>query len=467
MGSIVTNGSSVIRKKIGLFSCVLFGLAMLLPIAPVPVYSEIQPLSQGHMAMCYLLASIPMAFSAWSFGSLGAEFPRAGSSYTFTSKSIHPYLGFVVGWTLLLDYGLFPLLNYVVMSMFICSLFPALNYTIVIIVTIILICIVNLLGIKSIASVNNILTIFGFLVVFYFLYTAITALNGGAGAGMSSIGFYNPDSFNLHLVLTGASIACFSYLGFDAITTLAEDIIEPRKNLPRATISTCIVMTLVFIVMSWLAQNLFPGFEYSNQDLGFLDAAGIAGGAVMTNAITLAMIAGGFAFSLDMMAGVTRLLFGMGRDGVLPKKVFGYISNKGVPVWNIVIITVFSLIFSNVTLGDLIPLINFGGLFAFVCVNLSVIIRFFVKKRQRSGLANILKWLVLPGLGFVTCLILWVSLPTKWLGGSWFLVGVIYLAVLSRGFRKPIRAFGADDEADVEAVAETVTGPELETGKGE
>lgn len=394
------------------------------------------------MALCYLFAAIPMAFSAWSFGSLGAEFPRAGSSYTFVSKGIHPYLGFVVGWTILLDYGLFPLLNYVVLSIFVCELFPTLSYTTVIIVSIVLICIVNLLGIKSIASVNNILTIFGFLVLFYFLYTATRALNAGAGMGMTTLGLYNPETFSFGKLLTGTSIACFSYLGFDAITTLAEDVKEPKKTLPKATVFTCLIMTTVFVIMSWLAQNLYPALTYSNPDAAFMDAARVAGGATMANAITLAMVAGAFAFSLDMMAGVTRLLFGMGRDGVLPKKIFGYVNKKGVPVWNIIIVTIFCLIFSNVSLGDLIPLINFGGLLAFTCVNLAVVTHFYIKKKQRGGIANTCKWLIFPALGFLTCFVLWLSLPTKWLGASWLAVGVIYLGILTRGFKNKITAFG-------------------------
>ena len=445
MATATINNGAEIRKKIGLFSCVLFGLALLLPLAPVPVYGEIQPLTQGHMALSYILAAVPMAFTAWSFGAMGAEFPRAGSSYTFVSKGIHPYLGFVVGWTILLDYGLFPLLNYVTFSIYFCELFPGANYTVVILVAIVACCIINMLGIKSIATINNILTIFGFLVVFYFLYAATHTLSEGVGLGMTTLGVYNPETFSFPLLITGASIACFSYLGFDAITTLAEDVKEPKKVLPKATILTCLIMTVFFIFMSWFAQNLHPGFDYANPDAAFIDAARVAGGAVMSNLISIAMVACTFAFSMDMMAGITRLLFGMGRDGVLPKKVFGHANKKGVPVYNILIITAICLVFSSATLGDLIPLINYGGLLAFTCVNLAVIIHFFGKKKLRGGGGNVAKWLVLPGIGFITCVALWFSLPTKWLGTAWLVIGIIYLAVYTRGFKRRITAF--DDEA--------------------
>jgi len=450
--SATLDSGSDVRKKIGLFSCILFGLALLLPLAPVPQYGIIQPISAGHMALAYLIAFIPMAFTALSFGAMGAEFPRAGSSYTFVSRSIHPYLGFVVGWTILLDYGLFPLFNYVTFSIYVCQLFPFLNYTAVILISIIVVFVINMLGIKSIASINNILTIFGFVAVFYFIFVGFHALAGGAGNGLSTLAIYNPDTFSLSALFTGASVACISYLGFDAITTLAEDVKEPKKTLPRATILTCLIMTIIFILMAFLAQNLFPSFNYTDPNAAFMDAAQVAGGAVMSNLISIAMVACTFAFSIDMMASITRLLFGMGRDGVFPKKVFGYANKKGVPVYNIVIITIICLVFSWATLGDLINVINFGGLFAFTFVNLSVIVHFFIRKKQRDG-ANIAKYLILPAIGFLACALLWYSLPTKWLGGSWLALGVVYLLIYTRGFKRKITAFDEKPE-EAPAVAE-------------
>lgn len=447
------------KKKIGLMSALLFGMALLLPIAPVPVYGVIQPLTQGHMALAYLAAAIPMTFVAYSFGLLGVEFPRAGSSYTFVSEAMNPYLGTVVGWAILLDYGLFPLLNYVVTATFLCEMFPGLNFTACIIGCIIIICIINLLGIKSISIVNNILTIFGFLVVFYFVYCSITTFSDpGSGMKFSSIGLVNPDIFSWPLLLTGASIACFSFLGFDAITTLSEDINNPKKVLPKALILTCVLMCVVFIVMSWLAQCAYPSFEYSNMDVAFIDPAIAVGGKLMGDLILLAMIAGGLAFSLDMMAGVTRLLFGMGRDGVLPKKVFGYVNKKGVPVYNIILVTVFCLCFTNMKLGDLMPMINFGALIAFMMVNLSVIVHFFVRSNIRQGAKNLMKYLIMPGIGFITCFALWISLPmnSKLVGGSWLVAGVIYIAIWSKGFKKKFKLHG-----EMEPIEEEAPAPEI------
>ncbi len=450
------------KKKIGLASCLLFGMAMLLPIAPVPVYGVITGVSKGHMALAYLIAMIPMSFSALSFGLMGAEFPSAGSSYTFTGKSISPYLGFVTGWAILLDYGLFPLLNYIVLALFATQLFPGLPFNVVIVASIILICIVNLTGIKSLATVNNILTIFGFLIAFYFIYAAITALNNGVGTGFSSVALVNSETFSWGTVITGASIACFSFIGFDAITTLSEEVKSPRTTLPMATIITCISMALLFALMAFLAQGVFPDIsKFTDPDAAFLDVAMVAGGQTLKSAVILAMVAGALAFSLDMMAGVSRLLYGMGRDGVLPKKVFGYVHPKtNVPVYNVLLVTAFCLAGTNIELGDLIPVINFGGLFAFVCVNASVISHFYIRRQRRQGFVNKVLYLIFPGLGCLTCLVLWLGLPmnAKLIGGAWTLAGIIYMAVLTKGFKNSMPEMkGETEDTDVEEISVPVT----------
>jgi putrescine importer len=432
----------VLKRQLGLLACVLYGMAILLPIAPVPIYGFLTELSGGHMALAYVLACIPMAFSAWSYGQMGAEFPYAGASYTFVSRCISPHLGFLTGWIIQLDYILFPLLNYIVLGLYTNSLFPALSAKSIIIFSIILICIINCLGIKSLATINNILTIFGFLVAFYFIYAAIAVLQGGGvGTGFSSVAFVNPETFNWGAVITGASIACFSFIGFDIMTTLAEETIEPKKNLPRATLIVCFAMAFLFAVMSYLAQAVFPDYTaFTNPDVAFVEVAVLAGGETLSKAISLAMVAGAFAFSMDMMAAATRMLFGMGRDGVLPKKVFGYVHPKtGAPVYNVILVSIIALIGSGIALGDLIPLINFGGLFAYILVNLSCILHFFGKERKRTGW-DIFKYLIVPGLGFLTVLTLWLMLPgnAKLIGSVWGVLGIIYMAILTKGFKNPM-----------------------------
>lgn len=451
------------RKKIGLFSAILFGIGLIFPIAPVAIYGTVQPISMGHMAICYMLAAIPMTFTAWSFGAMGAEFPRAGSSYTFVANGINPYLGFMTGWGILMDYILFPIMNFVISAVYVQELFgwtSGTSYWIIIAVSVVLVAVMNLLGIKSIATMNNIITIFGFLVVIYFVISACGALGSGAGDGFTPIALYNPETFDVQLILAGTAIACFSFLGFDGITTLVEDIKEPKKNLPKATIFTCLIMMVVFMVMAYLGQCVYPDFNgFANPDSAFIDVAMAAGGETLANIITIAVIVCAYAFSLDMLAGVTRLLFGMGRDGVLPKKFFGYQNKKGVPVYNVLLISVICLVGCNMSLGDLFPLIDFGGIFAFILVNLAVIIHFFGRKKQRSG-SCIFKYLIAPGLGFLACIVVWLSLSSmaKTVGFIWLGIGLIYMVAWTRGFKRPMKPIAdisdLDDAPEAEAASE-------------
>lgn len=444
------------KKKIGLFSAVLFGIALIFPIAPVAIYGTVQPISMGHMAICYLLAAIPMTFTAWSFGAMGAEFPRAGSSYSFVANGVNPYLGFITGWGILLDYILFPVMNFVILAIYAQALFgvsSTLSYWIIIIISVILITIMNLMGIKSVATVNNLITIGGFAVVFYFIFAAVGALNHGVGDGFTMNALYDPGTFDFKLILAGTAIACFSFLGFDGITNLVEEIKEPKKNLPRATVLTCLIMMAVFVAMAYLGQCLYPDYTaFSDPNSAFLDVAAAAGGQRLATVISIALVVCAYAFSLDMIAGVTRLLLGMGRDGVLPKKVFGYTNKKGIPVYNILLVALVCLVGSNLTLGDLFPIINFGGIFAFIMVNLSVIIHFYGHKKERSA-GSTWKYLIVPGLGFLACIVVWFSLSSnaKIVGFSWLAVGIIYMLIWTRGFKRPMKPISDSEWEKIQA----------------
>lgn len=434
------NDPVVLKRQIGLWACFFYGVGILLPIAPVPVYGVIVGVSNGHAALSYFVAMFAMAFSAWTYGQMGAEFPVAGSSYTFVSRGLGSHLGFLAGWAILVDYLLMPALNYLVLGLYLNALFPSIPTIYIVWVAIVVTCIINLIGIKSLANINGILTVFGFLVGAYFIYACKVVLNQHVGTGFSAVALYNPKTFTWRGLLTGSSIAAFSYIGFDVMTTLAEETKEPRKTLPRATLMVCFIMGLFYTLFTFVAQAVHPSIEFVSTGVEILDVALIAGGATVKNAICIAMVAGALAYSIDMMAAVSRLLFGMGRDGVLPKKIFGYIHPKTyVPVWNTIIVSLLCFALSKMTIDKLIPLINFGGLFAYICVNASCFRYFFMKQQQRKGW-DFIRYGIVPIVGFLTMLILWFSLESsaKTIGFIWLALGIIYILVFTRGFRRPM-----------------------------
>ncbi|MEL7563722.1 MAG: APC family permease [Dehalobacterium sp.] len=369
---------------------------------------------------------------------MAGAYPVAGSAYAYTQRAINPHLGFLSGWAILLDYALFPILNYIVIAIYVSTLVPSIPYWGTVIASILIVTIVNLLGIKSLSKVNNALVIFMFIAVAYFIIASFTSLTAGVGSGFTMLPFYNPETFEMSALLLGTSIACFSFMGFDAMTTLAEEVRNPGKTLSKATIIVCFFMGFLFVLQAYFAQAVFPDFsKFTNLDSAFFDVAVTAGGQSLGTFISIAMIAGALANAIDSQAGVARVLYGMGRDEVIPKKFFAYLHPKTkVPAYTILLMAVLAIVGATQGLEMIITMINFGALTAFMFVNLSVIAHFYIRSNQRGG-AGFVKFLLMPLIGFTTCFILFISLSStaKLAGFSWLAVGLIYLAFSTNFFR--------------------------------
>lgn len=427
-----------LKRELGFWEVILYGIAMMFPVAPVAVYGAVTTASFGHMALAYIVAVIPMSFTAYSYGQMAGAYPVAGSAYAYTQRAINPHLGFLSGWAILLDYALFPILNYIVIAIYVSTLIPSIPYWITVLASITIVTVVNLLGIKNLSKVNNALVIFMFIAVAYFIVASFTSLTRGVGAGFTMLPFYNPETFQMSALLLGTSIACFSFMGFDAMTTLAEEVTNPGKTLSKATIIVCFFMGALFVLQAYFAQSVFPDFsQFTNLDSAFFDVAITAGGQALGTFISIAMIAGALANAIDSQAGVARVLYGMGRDEVIPKKFFAYLHPKTkVPMYSVLLLAGIAVIGATQSLELIITMINFGALTAFMFVNLSVIAKFYVKNRQR-GLSGAIKYVVMPLIGFLTCLTLFINLSSaaKIAGFSWLAIGIIYLALTTNFFR--------------------------------
>lgn len=441
-----------LKRELGLWGLLAFGICMMFPIAPAAVYGSVTDVTLGHMALVYLIAVIPMSFTAWSYGQMAGAYPVAGSAYAYTQRAINPHLGFLTGWAVLLNYILFQVLNYVIIGVFASALFPGIPYWAIILIAVGLVTGINLLGIKNLTRVNTLLVLFMFVGVAYFVVSAATQLAHGVGLGFTTLPFYNPETFQWNTILMGTSIACFSFLGFEAMTTLAEETHNPARSISRATLIACFFMAFIFIIQAYFAQSIFPDFQnFSSLDSAFFEVCQKAGGQALATFITVVLIAGSLANALDCQTGVSRLLYGMGRDEVIPKKFFTYLSKRKVPVYNILLMGVLGIIGSALALETVITIINFGALIGFIMVNLSVIVHYYVKNKRR-GFSNTVKYLVIPGLGMITCTILLFSLTpqAKWVGITWLAIGVIYAAATTNFFRKTPKNLTMLEDASIE-----------------
>lgn len=431
------------KRVLTLKDLIIYGIVFITPTAPYPVFGIVGSIAHGHVALTYLIGMVAMMLTALSYGRMAAAFPAAGSTYTFTQRGLSVHLGFFAGWSMFLDYLLIPLLSVIYVGLTLHRIVPSVPYGFWVILSAVLITAINLMGIKMTARANQVMLVAMLISVAGFIACAVAALMRGVGQGtlLSVKPFYDPEHFNLSAVMTGSSVAALSYIGFDGVTTLSEDVENPQRNVLIATVLVCFLSAVFNIVQVYLAQLVWPDFQvFRDIETAFLDVSQRVGGPLLFHYVTFVLLVAGLGSALGGQAGASRLLFGMGRDEVLPKEFFAYLHPKyNTPTYNVFLLGGFAAVaafFINFQLAA--ELVNFGAFLGFICVNLAVINHFFLRGGKRRG-GEFLNYLVAPALGFVFCLYIWASLrPIAMIVGfSWLAIGIVYAAILTKGFKKP------------------------------
>ncbi|TDQ02639.1 MULTISPECIES: APC family permease [unclassified Leifsonia] len=441
-----------LKRSLGTPSLLLFGLAYMLPLAVFTTYGLVTETTGGHLAGAYFVTTIAMLFTAGSYASMVRAYPVAGSAYTYTQRTFGRHLGFLTGWTLLLDYLALPLLNYLVIGIYLNAAFPAVPAWVWVVGSVVVVTLLNVIGITLVSSAN--LALVGVQVVFIvvFVATGIAYLSGGATVPNLLDPFFSGNT-TLGGIAAGAAILALAFLGFDAVSTLSEEAKDARKSIPRAIILCTLVGGLLFIVTAYVAGLVFPDFtNFTDTDSAPLDVMTRIGGGALFTFFTAAYIAGSFASAMTSQASVARILFAMGRDGQLPRRVFAAIHPRFTTPWlSVLIVGVVGLIGALLLPLDVAAsVISFGALVAFSFVNLAVIKHYLIDQHER-GTRAVLAHLVAPLIGFALTVWLWtsLSLTTIIAGGIWVLIGVVLLAILTSGFRRkpPAMDFSEEDPA--------------------
>jgi putrescine importer len=431
-----------LRRVLSVWDLVFYGIVLIQPVAATGPFGVANVMSRGHIVTTILIAMVAMMFTAVSYGRMAALYPAAGSAYTYVGRAINPHIGFMVGWAMFLDYLIIPVLNVVYGSLSLQRLFPEIPFKVLVIALALLMTLLNLRGIKWTARANEILLAIMCVVIAIFLVEAVGYLyaHGGWGRLFSFEPFYNPKTFSLKAVATATSFAALTYIGFDGITTLAEDAKEPRRTVPLATVLVCLLTGIMGGLQVYLAQRIWPDFNsYPNVDTAFFDVCQVVGGKFLFNAMAVVLVIACAGSGLSGQVGAARILFGMGRDGVLPPTFFARMGKRtNTPFLNIILIGILALagalLLNYERAGELL---NFGAFLAFMGVNLAVIRSFYF----RSPEGHVPRWgadLLSPAFGFIFCLAIWIFLPNpaKVVGGIWCAVGFIYVAVTSKGFKR-------------------------------
>jgi putrescine importer len=441
-----------LRRTLTLWDLIFYGIVLIQPIAPVPLYGVAQKLSDGHFVTIILIALLAMLITAVSYGRMGALYPTAGSAYTYVGKGLNPHLGFLAGWAMILDYLLQPLINTVWISTALhersASLhIPQLPFAVWAALIAGVMTALNLAGVKSSARANKILLAVMSLVVAAFVWLAIRYLYGGQGwAGLFSMQpLYDPKTFNSHKILTATSFAALTYIGFDGVTTLAEDVENPKRNVLLAVVLTCIFAGVCSAGEAYLGARVWPDWRsFPNLETAYMDICRRVGGVLLFNAMFLILGVAAFGSGLTGTLGAARLLFGMGRDGVLPRKFFGYLKpGSGTPTYNILLIGGLAFIGAVALyhIGNAYEhageLLNFGAFLAFMGVNFACFWQFSVIAKKTGNDRRLLRDAILPLIGLAFCGVIWLNLNViaKTVGGIWFAVGLLYVAYKTNWFR--------------------------------
>ncbi|WP_116045513.1 APC family permease [Amycolatopsis palatopharyngis] len=432
--------------KLTLPSVVLIGVAYMAPVIVVTTFGVIASTTDGSAPLAYIFTTVAMLLTALSYSKMARAFPKSGSVYTYARRMLGSRIGFLAGWAILLDYFFLPMVAWLIQSIYLNAQFPAVPVWIWLIINIVLTTGINIVGIVLTDRVNKTLmalTLTGIVA----LATVCVHYLSTTSTGPPADAFWNSGT-TVTAVVAGAAIAAYSFLGFDAVSTLSEETHQPQRSIPRAIVLIVVIGGLIFVTMSFLLQWVHPGGQFDNPEAAGYSIAALVGGTTFANVVNVIGITGGFASGLAIQASTSRLLYVMGRDGVLPRSFFGRLHPKlRTPVPNLLLIGVVAMIALTLNLDLALSFINFGAFLGFTLVNVSVI-AYFIRHRHRSQRPSPLGYLLVPAVGAAVNVYLLSQLSSTaiYLGLGWLALGIMYLIVLTKGLRQPVPEFAMTDK---------------------
>ena len=484
--SAATPGTTRLRRSLTLWDLILYGVIVIQPVAPMSVFGVLSDRGHGHVVTTILIAMVAMLFTAFSYGRMARAYPSAGSAFTYVGQEINPALGYVTGWSMVMDYMLNPMICIVWCSQQANVFAPGIPYWGWALFFGAVFTFLNIQGIKTSARVNTALAAGMGAVVALFFMVAVRYIMGHPHDGASFFvrPFYDPALWNTKAVLGATSIAVLSYIGFDGISTLSEEAENPRRNILLATVLTCFVIGILSALEVYTAQLVWPATEpFPNSDTAFTFVAGRAW-KPMFAIVGFTLLVANFGSGMGAQIGAARLLYGMGRSKALPQSFFGVVDPKRrVPRNNVFFVGGIALVGALLVSIGLFSyglgaeMLNFGALIAFMGVNLAAFMRYYVREGHHSAIPPLLltaivialvlwptsNWMVLaiagvglailavwtpPLAGFTICFFLWKNLSWKaWIVGSiWMAVGIAFGAWKTRGFRGDLVNFDLPPE---------------------
>jgi putrescine importer len=465
-----------LRRTLTLSDLILYGIIVIQPVAPMSVFGVLSDRGHGHVVTAILIAMVAMLFTGISYGRMARAYPSAGSAFTYVAQEVNPGVGFVTGWSMVMDYMLNPLICTVWCAgqahqfapgvpSWIWKIFFALVFTLL-----------NIRGIKTSARINTVMAmLMGMVVVAIFVAGARYIFGAPQGTISYLTPFYDPHTFSWGNLFGCTSIAVLTYIGFDGISTLSEEAENPRRNILLATVLTCLVIGILSAVEVYVAQLIWPAREaFPDINTAYSYVAGRAWKPLFP-VVGFTLLLANFGSGFGSQTGAARLLYGMGRSNALPKSFFGAVDPKSrVPLNSVIFVGIVAIlgafvleavasfqadssvaILSRDNLTRILnggaayglgaEMLNFGALIAFMGVNVAALLRYFVRSEEKK-----LGYLVPPVFGFLICLGLWLNLsrPAMIVGSIWMAAGILFGAIRTKGFRGNLINFELPAEED-------------------
>ncbi|BBI32297.1 APC family permease [Cohnella abietis] len=439
-----TGYSQELNRTLTTKDLVIFGLITMLPIAPTQVYASASIESFGMAPLVYLIGMIAMFFTALSYSKMSQAFPIAGSAYSFVQRGMNPHIGFLTGWLIVMDYVIVPGLLVSFSTLWLSVVVPDFPSWLLIVLFVAVMTFVNVRGIEIGKRVNQFFLFGQLTLILIFLICAIkfVFIDGHGAGGFSLTPFWQSDIIDFKFIANAASIAMLGFIGFDAISTLSEETKDPTRTVGKSVVASLVLIGLLFMGQGYMASLAHPDYTNLDADMGYFDIIREVGGDVLYYTFIIAgVIFVGVANALTVQSAISRVLFSMGRDKVIPFSSFlGKIHPKYKTPANaslfVGVLSVFVGLF--ISLDTLTRLVNFGAMSTYMLLNLSVVTYFFFRKKNRSSVKHIFGYLVFPLIGFSVIGFIWTGFDalTYGIGFSWLFIGFIIILFKSKGFKE-------------------------------
>ncbi|WP_158907006.1 APC family permease [Burkholderia sp. L27(2015)] len=432
-----------LKRGLTFSDLVIYGAVFMIPIAPFAIYGYVSAASGGMVALAYLIGLVAMFFTALSYKFLSQDFPVSGSAYAYARRGIGLRTGFLTGWMLILDYLLIPALTYIVAAAALYQLFPVIPRWVWIVLFLVGGTVPNLVGITTTAKVNKIFMVLQLVVLAIFIAAGLHRIYSGPGIGHLTLRpLFQANMMKPELLFSAVSVCALSFLGFDAISTLAEEVKgNDNRTVGNATIASLLLIGILFIAQTWIAGDLAAGMTFKSLDTAFYEIAEIAGGRPLALLTAIAAaITFGLSCSIVSQAAIARLLYAMARDGQMPKVLSSVHSKYKTPYVSVLVVAAVSFFLSigfMEHLDTLTNFVNFGALSSFLILHVTVVVHFIFKRGSKS----FIKHLICPIFGFlIIAYVLWSMGSATWeLGLSWLFAGIVYYLVLTRVLRRDLQ----------------------------